>query len=235
MGLNIDDIGQIGQGKWKEGARITVATVQTIWKKYKDGLLDDGFFDEWDCVIVDECHHVTAETIQVIVGSFNAKYRFGVSATPDRKDDKFEFALDVLGEVFWQDDEEELRAAGMLMRPLVRVIRTDFNHVYWPDHSSDENHDCMTPGCRLSGKRPHEHRNNYQAVKTALVENEPRNWLIAETLAGELGPAASPPDRLRRDPAPGCAPGGRDSHAAVCPDVHDDRPGDGQEACDDEG
>ena len=27
----------------------------------------------WDCVILDECHHVTAETIEAIVGEFNCQ------------------------------------------------------------------------------------------------------------------------------------------------------------------
>jgi len=182
MLMNIDDVGQIGDGKWNEGARITVATVQTIRSK----IPDDEWFEQWDCVIVDECHHLQAETIQAIVGAFNAKFRFGVSATPDRKNDKFEFALNVLGEVFHQDDEEELREAGVLMRPVVRVIRTDFKHIYWGDHESNENDECLVPGCKLFGKRPHWHRNNYQSVKSALVEDEARNSLIAETLAGEL-------------------------------------------------
>ena len=128
----------------------------------------------------------TAETIQAIVGAFNAKYRFGVSATPDRKNDKFEFALNVLGEVFRQDDEEELREAGMLMRPTVRVVQTGFKHAYWGDHHSDEEDICDVPGCQLSGKRPHEHRNNYAQVKRALIEDDERNRLVSETLAGEL-------------------------------------------------
>lgn len=178
LGMNIDDVGQIGQGKWNEGARITVATVQSIWKR----IPDDDWYDRFDCVIVDECHHVPAETIQTIVGSFNAKMRFGVSATPDRQNDKFEFALNVLGEVFHQDDEEALRKAGVLMEPVVQVIRTDFDFYYWPDHDSDEDHECMVPMCKLHGKREHSHRNNYANLKTALVEDHDRNMLVTETV-----------------------------------------------------
>ena len=54
MGMNIEDIGQIGDGKWNEGARITVATVQSIRSKVPD----DEWFEQWDAVILDECHHV---------------------------------------------------------------------------------------------------------------------------------------------------------------------------------
>lgn len=184
LGVNIEDIGQIGQGKWNEGARVTVATVQTIWRKADE--ISDEWLASWDCVIVDECHHVTAETIEAIVGAFPAKYRFGVSATPDRQDDKFEFALDVLGEVFHQDDEDELRDAGVLMRPRVKVIRTNFNHAFWPDHESDEEDKCYVPGCKLSGKRPHFHRNNYQNLRADLVDNDARNMLVIDTLEREI-------------------------------------------------
>jgi len=184
-----DEIGQIGDGKWFEGSRITVATVQTLWKALKEDMFMRQypyFFHQWDCVIIDECHHVSAQTIRDLVSRFWAKYRFGVSATPDRKDDKFEFALNVLGEVFWEDDENALRAGGVLVRPVVQVVRTNFDHVYWGDHHSDDDDECDVPGCRLSGKRPHFHQNNYGQVKKALVENQARNILVIETLMREV-------------------------------------------------
>ena len=186
LGLNIDDIGQIGDGKWNLGARITVATVQTLAKMQREGELPEAFFEVWDAVILDECHHVTAETIRELLSRFYAKYRFGVSATADRQDEKFEFALHVLGEVFYQDDEEELREAGILMRPRVQVVRTEFDHPYWPDHESDDDDKCLVPKCKLSGVRPHWHRNNYQQVKSALVENEARNRLVIGTLLRQI-------------------------------------------------
>lgn len=190
LDMPIEQIGQIGDGKWinEPGMRITVATVQTIWNAMKDDVFTRSypwFFLQWDCVIVDECHHVTAQTIREIVGRFWAKYRFGVSATPDRKDDKFEFALNVLGEVFWQDDEDNLRSSGVLVRPSVQVVRTAFYHPYWSDHHSDDDDECEVPDCRLSGKRPHFHSNNYGALKKALVGDEDRNALVMETVVRE--------------------------------------------------
>jgi superfamily II DNA or RNA helicase len=186
LGMNLEDIGQIGDGKWELGRRVTVATVQTLTKMLREGELPDAFFEVWDAVILDECHHVTAQTIRELLSRFYAKYRLGTSATTDRQDDKFEFALLVLGEVFWSDDEEELRESGILMRPRVQVVRTEFNHQYWPDHESDEDDKCLVKGCVLSGKRPHFHRNNYQRVKTALVEDRDRNNLVIDTLLGEV-------------------------------------------------
>ena len=54
-------IGQIGDGKWDE-RRITIATVQTLRKRQPP----QEFFDDVDLMILDECHHVTAETLMQI-------------------------------------------------------------------------------------------------------------------------------------------------------------------------
>jgi superfamily II DNA or RNA helicase len=188
LGVGIDNgvIGQIGDGKWELGSRITVATVQTLTKMLREGELPEAFFEVWDAVILDECHHVTAETIRELLSRFYAKYRLGVSATTDRQDEKFPFALNVLGEVFYKDDEEELRESGLLMRPRVQVVRTGFEHPYWPDHESDEDDKCQVPGCKLSGKRPHWHRNNYHQVKASLIENKDRNRIVIGTLLQQV-------------------------------------------------
>lgn len=182
--------GQIGNGKWEMGERIVVATVQTVAKRMREGTLPEGFFQSKDCVIVDECHHVTAETIRDIVGSHDAKWREGVSATPDKLDDKFEIAEAVLGPVFHEDSEDELIKLGVLVKPSVKVIETDFKFAYWGDHEAywdigAKRWICEKPGCKKTHEK-HGHRNNYQQLKDAIVADIPRNILIAETLAGEL-------------------------------------------------
>jgi superfamily II DNA or RNA helicase len=68
----------------------------------------------------------------------------------------------------------------------VKVIRTKFGAQFWPDHESDEDHVCMVPTCKLSGKRPHFHRNNYQNVKTDVLLDGDRNFLICETIWDEV-------------------------------------------------
>jgi superfamily II DNA or RNA helicase len=178
-------VGQIGGGvTWqaRDEKRITVATIQSIWRKRHD--FPEWWWNKWDCVIVDECHHVTAESFQGIVSRFTAKWRFGVSATPDRKDDRFEIALDILGEVFHQEDEDELRKLGVLVKPHVEVVRTGFKFDYWPDHESDDDGECMIPGCKRD--RKHSHRNNYQKLKDTIVFDRARNTLICNSIADEI-------------------------------------------------
>lgn len=187
--------GQVGGGKWNDGERITVATVQTIWSEFKTSRgsdyeqLLDLWFKHFDFVNVDECHHVSAETIEHLVGRYWGRYRIGESATPDRTDGKFQITQAVLGEVIHQDDEEDLRRRGILVKPHVEVVHTNFKFAYWGDHTAvydkdDKRWHCQKPGCKIN--REHGHRNNYQDLKDNLVYNEDRNYRVAQAVLNQI-------------------------------------------------
>jgi superfamily II DNA or RNA helicase len=72
------ECGLIGGGKWQEGEQFTAATVQTL-VKYPESL-------DYGMVIVDECHNVPAEQAYQVINRQEAKYRYGLSATPQRRD-----------------------------------------------------------------------------------------------------------------------------------------------------
>jgi superfamily II DNA or RNA helicase len=176
-------IGQIGQGKWVE-RRITIATVQSLRKALREGRLDQFWFDQWDFMDLDECHHVTADTIMDLVSLFPARMRLGNSATPDRQDEKFDIALDVIGDVVHSEAEEELRAAGFITAPKVYRIVTDFNFPYHRDHRSGPKGQCEIEGCKIS--RQHSHRNNYHKLRAALVADPARNALVAAAILEQI-------------------------------------------------
>jgi len=44
------------------------------------------FVKDYGMVIVDECHHVPAVSFEMILKNINAKYVYGLTATPTRKD-----------------------------------------------------------------------------------------------------------------------------------------------------
>lgn len=180
-GAPLDMIGQIGDGKWDE-RRITVATVQTLRKREEQ--LSQEWYDQFDLVILDECHHVTAETIQKLIQRFRARIRVGMSATPDRQDERFNITLDILGDVFYSDSEDELREAGIITAPKVFRIKTSFKFAYWGDHHSDKKGNCDKPGCKIN--RYHAHKSNYQKLLTALETSRGRNALVASCLLSQV-------------------------------------------------
>ena len=44
--------------------------------------------DEFDYIIIDECHHATAETYKKIIGYFEPEFLLGLTATPERMDNQ---------------------------------------------------------------------------------------------------------------------------------------------------
>ncbi|MCL5951374.1 MAG: DEAD/DEAH box helicase [Chloroflexi bacterium] len=76
------DIGQIGGGKHRATGLIDVAMVQSLGRR---GIVDD-VVGEYGHVIVDECHHISAVSIEQVIRQSKATYVLGLSATLVRKD-----------------------------------------------------------------------------------------------------------------------------------------------------
>ncbi len=77
-------IGQIGSGKNTRSGIIDIAIMQSLFQGEEKDV--KSFVAEYGMVIVDECHHVAAFTFEKILKSVRAKYVYGLSATPERKD-----------------------------------------------------------------------------------------------------------------------------------------------------
>jgi superfamily II DNA or RNA helicase len=75
-------VGQLGGGNKTPGGIVDIAI-------YKSLLEDDSAKDlvkDYGMVIVDECHHVGASSYERVLDHVNAKYVYGVTATPIRSD-----------------------------------------------------------------------------------------------------------------------------------------------------
>ena len=80
--INVDQIGQIGGGKRCPTGMIDVCMVQSLSKK---GFADD-IVGDYGFLIVDECHHISAPSFEVVARKCKAKFVTGLSATVVRKD-----------------------------------------------------------------------------------------------------------------------------------------------------
>lgn len=93
IGIPKKEIGIIGQGKAKIGKQITVATIQTLPKKLDESKNTFGI------IIVDECHHIPAETFRNTIEQLNTFYLYGLTATPFRKYNDGKLIFTHLGEI----------------------------------------------------------------------------------------------------------------------------------------
>jgi len=96
-----------------------VATVQTLARAGADA---STMLRSCGAVLLDEAHHAPASTFSCLLQQLPARYRWGVTATPQR-DDGWTFALPlVIGPELWGVGMQQLVRDGHLLRPqLMRV------------------------------------------------------------------------------------------------------------------
>ena len=96
-------IGQLGGGKNELSGIIDIAVMQSLCREgeVKEVVKNYGM------VIVDECHHVSAFSFELILKSVNAKYVYGLTATPSRKDGHHPIILMQCGPIRYRDDAKK--------------------------------------------------------------------------------------------------------------------------------
>lgn len=97
LGIDEKAIGQVGAGKKKPTGIIDVAMIQSLSKK---GVVDD-IVAKYGHVIVDECHHISAFTFELVLRQVKAKYVMGLTATPIRKDGHHPIIFMQCGPIRW--------------------------------------------------------------------------------------------------------------------------------------
>jgi superfamily II DNA or RNA helicase len=75
-------IGQIGSGKNTSSGIIDIALIQSL---VHENEVDDMVKD-YGMVIVDECHHASSLNYEKVLSETNARYVYGLTATPKRQD-----------------------------------------------------------------------------------------------------------------------------------------------------
>jgi len=119
LGILKTDIGRIGSGKNKPGKHITVAMIQSI-EKALESAENTELFNAFGTIIIDECHHVPAESYQRVVSKLNSYYMYGLTATPFRKYNDGKLIFIHLGEII-----HEIKAPEVQNQPGTQIIIKD--------------------------------------------------------------------------------------------------------------
>jgi superfamily II DNA or RNA helicase/very-short-patch-repair endonuclease len=82
LGIPTKSIGRIGGGRNRPTGSLDVAIIQSLVRK---GVVDDRVA-EYGHVIVDECHHLSAQSFEAVTRQAKARFILGLSATVARKD-----------------------------------------------------------------------------------------------------------------------------------------------------
>ena len=114
----------IFSGRRKEIKPITVGIYNSIAKHI------DSLYDKFSLIIFDEVHHVPASTFKEVAFRSKAKYRLGLSATPERADGNDHLIFLTSGEIVYKISFSELLSRGFLA-----PVR---HHIIYVDLSDDE-------------------------------------------------------------------------------------------------
>ena len=95
--------------------------------------------DEFDLIIVDEFHHAAAESYKRVLNYFQPKFLLGITATPDRNDNKDVYAI-CDGNVAYRIDFLEAIERKWLSPFIYYGIYddTDYSQIRWLGHKYDE-------------------------------------------------------------------------------------------------
>lgn len=111
--IDPDKLGTITEGRVNIGETMTFATIQTMCK------VDlEQYKDEWDCIIVDECHRVSGTPTAVtqfskVLNALRARHKYGLSATVHRADGLIKATYAMLGKVVWTVPDEAVASRVM--------------------------------------------------------------------------------------------------------------------------
>ena len=152
------DVGMIG-GRTNRPAAVTVAVIQSLtrWPDDRRDALLRGF----GLVVLDEAHHVAASTFHEVIDRCPARYRLGLTATPEREDGLTPLLTMFFGEPLMVVEHAALIAAGHLEVPEVHAVETAFDY---------------------RGGGP----NDFGQLIDALVKDEARNQLVIDTVVDQL-------------------------------------------------
>jgi len=166
LDLDKKEIGRLGGGRKKLTGKIDVVIVQSLVRKgeVKDLVADYGH------LVVDECHHLSARSFELVARRAKAKYVLGLSATVARKDGHHPIIFMQCGPVRHKVDarqqaNERPFAHEVLVRPT---------------------------GFRLSGDIEVDPRKAFQQLCDAVVQDHARNQLIASEVLAAIRSGRSP-------------------------------------------
>ena len=138
-GLSRKQIGQVYDGRMDWEREVTIATVQTLATKIRDGALPFEMTRHFGVVIMDEAHMMGAPFFNTAIPPFPGR-RWGLSATPQRHDEFDPLLSYTIGDVAFTYLEPELRPKVVFRRLDTTLNLSDKNVIQQTHDRANELH-----------------------------------------------------------------------------------------------
>jgi superfamily II DNA or RNA helicase len=166
LGMPARSIGRVGGGGKKPTGLLDVAVIQSLIRK---GVVDD-LVANYGHLIVDECHHLSAQSFEQVARQAKAKFVTGLSATVTRKDGHHPIIFMQCGPVRYRVNDKQ-RTAAHPFEHKVAVRPTDFRPLR-----------PANPNLRVQ----------FHELYDELIGDQERNRLVCQDVIGALREGRSP-------------------------------------------
>jgi len=112
---------------------ITVAMIQGLTGRSHSAVA--RWSRNFGLVVLDECHHAPAATFRTVLGCMVCRYRWGLTATPERSDGLGFLARAVLGPLLYEGTVQDLVDVGRLVLPEITRVDTWLRYPGAQDYS----------------------------------------------------------------------------------------------------
>lgn len=160
-------VGQLGAGKKKLTHKIDIALLQSLYHKGEahECLQDYGM------VIVDECHHLSAVSFEQALQATPAKYVYGLTATPIRKDGLQQIVFMQCGPIRYKDNAKK-QAKERPFDHKVRMQFTSFDPTIRQDMSLQQVYQQIFENEERNRKLVADIISNYREDRNAIILTE---------------------------------------------------------------
>ncbi len=167
--LDVKEVGEISSKKKNITNVIDVASIKSLWNN--GNVLDIA--KNYGMIIIDECHHTAAYTFEQVINTGNAKYVYGISATPERENGHTPIIKMQCGDIRYKVDSLKFnKKLNIPMKVIVKKSHLNFTNQNIDNYELNEINDLIAKDIIRSEKIIKDIKKEYDNGKNILVLTE---------------------------------------------------------------
>ena len=167
--LSVEEVGEISSRKKKITNIIDVASIKSLWNN--GDVLDIA--KNYGMIIIDECHHTAAYTFEQAINTGNAKYVYGISATPERENGHTPIIKMQCGDIRYKVDSQKFnKELNIPMKVIVKSSHLNFTNPNIDNYELNEINDLIAKDILRSENIIKDVKEEYKKGKNILVLTE---------------------------------------------------------------
>lgn len=167
--LTVAEVGEISSKKKNITNIIDVASIKSLWNN--GDVLDIA--KNYGMIIIDECHHTAAYTFEQAINTGNAKYVYGISATPERENGHTPIIKMQCGDIRYKVDSLKFnKELNIPMKVIVKKSHLNFTDPNINNYELNEINDLIAKDILRSENIIDDIKKEYKNGKNILVLTE---------------------------------------------------------------